>query len=131
MSKRNINFENISNCFFKNFCILHSNIKICKNLFMLLKLDTPQWASMGKWQQWKFFKNTILNISSKFMEFYIQWSKINQFRDALTMVGALKFENFFANFSQFQEIAFYWHFRIPKDAVLVFFLILRLHISCW
>ena len=49
----------------------------------------------GNRQQWKLFKN-ILIISSKLMKFYIQWSKIDQFRDDLTTFGALRFETNYA-----------------------------------
>ena len=71
---------------------------------------------LGNRQQWKIFQKQILIITSKFLEFYIQWGKIDQFQDDLTAFGALKFETndvifqIFANFNQFWEIVSDWHF---------------------
>ena len=81
-----------------------------------------------------FSKTQTLIILSKFMKLYIQWSKIDQFRDDLTMFGALKFE---AKFFKFLLIP--TNFRklpvadLSKDHQMLswIFFILRLHILYW
>ena len=76
----------------------------------------------GNRQQWKFFKNTNF-ISSKFIKFYIQWNKLDQFQDDLTAFGALKFEKndavflLFANFNQFREIDVVLFFSSSSDSI--------------
>ena len=65
----------------------------------------------------KLFKIKILAILSKFIKFYIQWSKIDQFWDDLTRFGALKDKRH----NQCVEIASCWHFPRPTNVVLVFY----------
>ena len=61
-----------------------------------------------------FWKTQTLIVSSKFIKFYIPWSKIVQFEDDLTMFRAMKFKRSFfslisTNFGKFP------HADITKD----------------
>lgn len=79
-------------------------------------------------QQWKFLKSKNFDyFIQSYKKTYIQWRKIDQFRDDLTAFGVLKFRETmqfflcFANFYQFWEIFSCWHFRKPTYVVLFFF----------
>ena len=81
----------------------------------------------GKRQQFFISKTLILINSSQFIKFYIQWSKIDQFRDDLTVFGALNFETnnttfkTFVDFNQNWAISTCWNFRRLTENILDFF----------